>query len=132
MVEPYREKVVIESSFRDIKSFVEIAPIHVWTSNHVHAHYTLCVLAHLLNRTLSLCLSKHEGKKSADVIAHERLYDELSQCNLNRLRSEGQADVYCLTQPTGRQQELLSRLKMTHLVSSAMMSELRLNAAKLN
>ena len=132
VVEPYREKVVIESSFRDIKSFVEIAPVHVWTSSHVHAHYTLCVLAHLLNRTLSLRLSKHKGDKSADVIAHGRLYDELSQCNLNRLRSTGQSDVYCLTQPTARQQELLSRLKMTHLVSSAMMSELRSNAPKLS
>jgi len=29
VVEPYREKVVIESSFRDIKSFVEVAPVHV-------------------------------------------------------------------------------------------------------
>ena len=130
VVEPYREKVVIESSFRDIKSFVEIAPVHVWTSSHVHAHYTLCVLAHLLNRTLSLCLSKHEGDKTSDIVAHGRLYDELAQCNLNRLSSAEQADVYCLTQPTGAQHELLSRLKMTHLVGSAMMNELRLNAAK--
>ena len=131
VVEPYREKVVIESSFRDIKSFVEIAPVHVWTSKHVHAHYTLCVLSHLLNRTLSLRLSKHEGNKSADIIAHGRLYEELSSCNLNRL-SDGQTEMYCLTQPTGRQQELLSRLKMTHLVSSGMMSELRSKAAKLS
>ncbi len=132
VVEPYREKVVIESSFRDIKSFVEVAPVHVWTSKHVHAHYTLCVLSHLLNRTLSLRLSRHEGDKSADIVAHGKLYDELSSCNLNRLRSGGQADVYSLTQPTERQRELLSRLKMTHLVSSGMMSELRSKAAKLN
>ena len=132
VVEPYREKVVIESSFRDIKSFVEIAPVHVWTSKHVHAHYTLCVLSHLLNRTLSLRLSKDGGDKSADIIAHGKLYDELSSCNLNRLRSDGQADVYCLTQLTDRQRELLNRLKMTHLVSGAMMSELRSKAAKLS
>lgn len=132
VVEPYREKVIIESSFRDIKSFVEIAPVHVWTSRHVHAHYTLCVLAHLLNRTLSLCLCKHKGDKSADVIAHGKLYDELSQCNLNRLKGDEKTDVYCLTQPTDRQRELLGRLNMTYLVSSTMMNELRSRAAELS
>lgn len=131
VVEPYREKVVIESSFRDIKSFVEIAPVYVWTSSHIHAHYTICVLAHLLNRTLSLSLSKHAGNKSADIIAHGRLYDELSQCNLNLLRNNGQEDVYCLTQPTERQRELLNRLKMQHLVSNMVINELRSNVAKL-
>ena len=132
VVEPYRDKVVIESCFRDIKSFVEIAPVHVWTSSHVHAHYTLCVLAHLLNRTLSLSLNKHEGKKSADVVAHGRLYDELSGCNLNRLKTHGDGDMYCLTKPTSRQQDLLSRLKMTHLVGNAMISELRSKAKGLS
>ena len=29
VVQPYRDKVIIESSFRDIKSFIEIAPVHV-------------------------------------------------------------------------------------------------------
>ena len=43
VVQPYREKVVIESSFRDIKSFVEVAPVYVWKAEHVKAHYTICV-----------------------------------------------------------------------------------------
>jgi len=46
-INPYREKVVIESAFRDIKSFVEIAPVYVWTEEHVKAHFTICVLAYL-------------------------------------------------------------------------------------
>lgn len=125
VVEPYQEKVVIESSFRDIKSFVEVAPVHVWTTYHVHAHYTLCVLAHLLNRTLSLRLNKSPGEKSADVIAHGRLYEELADCDLACLTSPGTTDVYSLTQPTSRQAELLDRLKMSHLISSSRLKELR-------
>ncbi len=31
LINPYREKVIIESSFRDIKSFLDISPIFVWT-----------------------------------------------------------------------------------------------------
>ena len=46
---PYREKVIIEDAFRDIKSFVEIAPVYVWLENHIKAHYTICVLAYLIN-----------------------------------------------------------------------------------
>jgi transposase len=130
ITEPYREKVVIESSFRDIKSFVEIAPVHVWTSDHVHAHYTLCVLAHLLNRTLSLRLAGQKGDKSADVIAHGRLYEELSTCMLNRQGNE-ETSLYSLTQPTSRQRELLDRLQMGHLLGNAMISELRTNALRL-
>lgn len=123
VVEPYREKVVIESSFRDIKSFVDISPIHVWTTAHVHAHYTICVLAHLLNRTLSLQLHKRPGEESGDIVAHGALYDELSQCNLNHLVCE-KVEMHTLTQPTCKQGDLLKRLNMTHLVSSAMISSL--------
>lgn len=131
VVEPYREKVVIESSFRDIKSFVEVSPVHVWTTDHVHAHYTLCVLAHLLNRTLSLRLSKYSGDRSADIVAHGKLYEELADCDLNCIARPGAADVYSLTQPTSKQVELLQRLNMTHLISSAMINEVRSNAAVL-
>lgn len=131
ITEPYREKIVIESSFRDIKSFVEIAPVHVWTSEHVHAHYTLCVLAHLLNRTLSLRLTERKGDKSADIIAHGRLYEELSTCMLNQ-QGNGEISLYSLTQPTNKQRELLDRLQMGHLLGHAMISELRENAARMN
>jgi transposase len=53
VIPPYQEKTVIEAAFRDIKSFVDIRPVYVWTEAHVKAHYTLCVLAYLINRTLS-------------------------------------------------------------------------------
>ena len=40
-ISPYREKVIIEAAFRDIKSFVEVSPVFVWTEAHVKAHYTI-------------------------------------------------------------------------------------------
>ena len=49
LIQAYKDKVVIESSFRDIKSFIDVAPVHVWTIDHVKAHYTICVLAYLIN-----------------------------------------------------------------------------------
>jgi len=116
VVQPYREKVVIESSFRDIKSFVEISPVHVWKEEHVKAHYTICVLGHLLDRTLSLILHEKRGKATKEIVSHERLYEELSGCQLNHIRMDPKQDTYKLTEPTDRQVELLERLDMCHLV----------------
>ena len=72
-ITPYRDKVVIEAAFRDIKSFIRVSPIRVWTEIHVKAHYTICVLAHLINRTLTLRLHENEGKKTKKIVSHEKL-----------------------------------------------------------
>jgi transposase len=129
VVQPYRDKVVIESSFRDIKSFVEVAPVYVWKSEHVKAHYTICVLAHLINRTLTLRLHQTKGKKSSEIVSHERLYEELEECKLNRCRANfGPYEAYEMTEPTERQVELLERLGMRHLIGSVAKGELTRSA----
>lgn len=125
VVQPYREKVVIESSFRDIKSFVDIAPVYVWRSEHVKAHYTICVLAHLINRTLTIRLHQAKGNKTSDIISHERLYEELEECKLNRCQAGlGPYEAYEMTRPTERHVELLGRLGMQHLIGSVAEDEL--------
>jgi transposase len=122
VVRPYREKVVIESSFRDIKSFLEISPVHVWKPEHVRAHYTICVLAHLIDRTLALRLHKSPGNDTADIVSHERLYEELSECRLNHIRPPQGQSIYTLTEPKTKHGELLGRLGMSHLIGDAALS----------
>lgn len=117
IIRPYREKVIIESSFRDIKSFIEVSPIHVWTVDHVKAHYTICVLAHLINRSLDLMLKEQPGQVSQGIVSHMRLFEELASCHLNHLQSEnGEVEVLTITKPTERQKELLSRTGLTHIL----------------
>jgi transposase len=119
IIRPYREKVIIESSFRDIKSFIEVSPVHVWTVDHVKAHYTICVLAHLINRTLDLMLKEQPGQVSQDVVSHIRLFEELAPCNLNHLQSEDEeVEILTITKPTERQKELLSRIGLTHILKN--------------
>ncbi len=36
-----------------MKSFIRIQPFNVWTSKHVRAHYTICVLSYLLDITIA-------------------------------------------------------------------------------
>lgn len=125
VVQPYRDKVVIESSFRDIKSFIEICPVHVWKPEHVRAHYTICVLAYLVDRTLTLALHDNIGKESKEIVAHERLYEELERCQLTLLKIVGtNQGIYRFTEQTDKQKELLKRLKMTHLGTEAALKTL--------
>ena len=118
IIPPYQEKAVIESAFRDIKSFIEIRPIYVWTEAHVKAHYTLCVLAHLINRTLTLRLHTNKGGDlTHHIVSHERLYQELSACQVDCIEVENvQLSTNNMTRPTREQQELLERIGLPHLL----------------
>ncbi len=117
-INPYREKVVIESSFRDIKSFVEVAPVYVWSEKHVKAHYTICVLSHLINRTLTINLHKNRGDSSTDIVTHEKLYVELSDCMIDHIEIESaKLSAYNMTKPSTKQKDLLDRINMRELLS---------------
>ena len=115
---PYREKVVIEGAFRDIKSFVEVAPVHVWTEAHVKAHYTICVLSHLINRTLTLRLHQRPGDLTREIVSHEKLFAKLSNCMIDLIRVENVGlATYNLTRPTDEQRELIHRADLPNLLS---------------
>jgi transposase len=118
LIAPYQEKTVIEAAFRDIKSFIEIRPVYVWTEAHVKAHYTICVLAYLINRTLTLRLHSSPGTDiSEHIVSHERLYQELSACQIDCIEVNNvQLSTYNMTRPNRVQQELLERIELPHLL----------------
>ena len=115
---PYRDKLVIESAFRDIKSFVEVKPLYVWTEAHVKAHYTCCVLSHLINRTLTIRLHKNEGCATKQLVAHEKLYKKLSGCQIDHIQVDNVGlSTYSMTRATSDQKELIERVGLTKLLS---------------
>ncbi|MCP4553712.1 MAG: IS1634 family transposase [Bacteroidetes bacterium] len=117
-ITPYREKEIIEEAFRDIKSFVMIEPVFVWTEDHVKAHYTICVLTYLINRTLTLRLHENKGNQSQDVVAHQKLFKETSQCMLDYIEVKNiQQKKISLTKPTTKQKELLQRVGLPKLTN---------------
>lgn len=126
VITPYREKVVIESAFRDIKSFIEVAPMYVWTAEHVCAHVTICVLSYLINRTLSLRLHRHPGRLTKDVVSHEKLYHILSKCQIDHIRVNNVGIETCnLTYQTDDQKELLGRVGLTMTRNSEVLHKAR-------
>jgi transposase len=115
-IDPYREKVVIESAFRDIKSFVEIAPVYVWTADHVKAHFTICVLSYLINRTITLKLHQNLGEKTKDIVAHEKFYQALADCRIDQIQIKNKNMMfYQMTQQNLQQAELLDRVSLNQL-----------------
>lgn len=109
---------MIEAAFRDIKSFVKVAPVCVWPEAHVKAHYTIYVLSHLINRTLTLRLHDNEGKKTKEIVSHEKLYKTLSSCMIYHIEVENVGvSTYNLSRPTAEQKELLARIGLKGLLS---------------
>lgn len=118
-IAPYREKAVIESAFRDIKSCIDIAPVYVWTEQHVKAHYTICVLAYLINRTLTKMLHERHGRLTGNIVTHNKLYEELAKGTINRIQVKNvDVSTISLTQPTKEIKELVDRVGMSGLLST--------------
>jgi transposase len=125
-ITPYRNKVVIESVFRDIKSFIDIAPVYVWTEAHVKAHYTICVLAHLINRTIMLRLHKDKGENTNGVISHEQLYKKVSKCQIDRIEVENlNLSTYNMTRLNNEQKELINRLDLSKLITNKCIEKIK-------
>jgi len=125
-ITPYRDKVVIESAFRDIKSFIEVAPVCVWTEDHVKAHYTICVLSHLINRTLTMRLHENKGNLTKEIVTHEKLYTKLSDCMIDHIEIKNvNLSTYNMSQPTANQKELLDRVGLKDLISDDVMKKIR-------
>ncbi|MCD4819545.1 MAG: hypothetical protein K8S23_12725 [Candidatus Cloacimonetes bacterium] len=116
-VKPYREKVIIESSFRDIKSFIKVSPVYVWTEKHVKAHFTICVLAHFLNRILTMRLHAKQGDLTIEIITHEKLYELLSDYEINKIHVNGKGTYgYKLTLLDNKAKEILERLNINKIL----------------
>ena len=56
IVQHYKGKHVVENAFRELKSFIELRPIYVWTEAHVKAHYDISVVACFINNYINVKL----------------------------------------------------------------------------
>ncbi len=90
----------------------------MWTENHVKAHYTICVLSYLGNRTLTIRLHKDEGKESKEIVAHAKLLKETSKCKLDYIEVKNiHQKKINLTKSTSKQRELLKRVCLPNLLN---------------
>ena len=43
----------MEEEFKEVKYFLKFRPTFVYSNEHVRAHYTICILAYLLDVTVT-------------------------------------------------------------------------------
>lgn len=84
----------IEDSFRVIKSDLEGRPIHVWTKEHINAHFLICFIALTIIRIIQYKVLKNENKNTLNVdgweqgITAEKIKDTLNNFRADRLPND--------------------------------------------
>lgn len=120
VIQSYRQKDKIEQFFRNIKSFIQFNPVYVFKEEHVRAHYTICVLAYLMNISITNRI------KAAGVVGDDNtalrspgsIYEELSKCILGEFKAFIDGDpVRKLQNTTSTQMQILAALNCQYLVT---------------
>ena len=114
----YRDKNAVEVDFRTIKSFAELRPVYHQTEAKIRAHVTICMLALVLERTLTEQLASMKTTGA-------RALEEFADGQLNRIEVDDQPDepLYTLTRPRPDHQHLLAELGMTELLDETNIQE---------
>jgi transposase len=86
LISAYRDKNRVEEGFREVKSFLKFQPTFVYTDEHVRAHYTICILAYLLDVTVT---NKLREAPVEDVGSVSKVYSTLARCEVAKLGVRG-------------------------------------------
>lgn len=112
--EIYRLKNTIEESFRILSNFVGIEPFYVYKDEHVKAHFTICVLAYLINVTI---LNKVRPSKRIENMSLEAIFHELRKCKQDIIRLKKGYTISKITNTTAMQEKILDVLNCKYLIS---------------
>jgi transposase len=112
--EIYRLKTTIEESFKILSDFVGVEPFYVYKDEHVKAHFTLCVLAYLIDVTI---LNKIRSSSKIKNMSLERIFHELKKCRQDKIKVTENKTISRITQPSAEQNKILDVLDCKYLVS---------------
>jgi len=102
LIDAYRNRMEIERSFHQLKSFVEIRPIYHHNEDRIKAHVTICILAYLLNNTV---MHLTRQKKDFEELTAQSIYNYLKGCKLIELSTYREQRLK-LSTPTDEQVQL--------------------------
>ena len=81
----YKELWRVERAFREIKTFLEIRPIHLSREDHVRGHVAICFLAFCLETALLKALRPKEEEEKQDDAREKELRETLSAHSLDAI-----------------------------------------------
>ena len=112
--EIYRLKTTIEESFKILSNFVGVEPFYVYKDEHVKAHFTLCILAYLIDVTI---LNKIRSSPKIKNRSLENIFHELKKCRQDKIKLTENRTISKITQPSAEQNKILDVLDCKYLVS---------------
>lgn len=124
LISAYRNKDQIEKAFKDVKSFIDIQPFNVWEPKHVRAHYTVCVLSHLMNITIT----NHLRDAKVDIKSPQKVYNILRDGIIGELSlKEIGEDFVTLAQVQSHQKTILKLFQSECIVDKKYLNSIGIN-----
>ena len=103
----YRRKNKVEEAFHEIKSHLELRPVHLTRAKRVKAHVTICTLAYFLYNDMERRLKENYSKLSP-----ENALEVLGRCLLTSIGVEGTNQrVLKITEFDNEQKQLMQALE---------------------
>jgi len=112
--EIYRLKNTIEEAFRILSNFVGIEPFHVYKSQHIKAHFTICVLSYLIDVTI---LNQIRQSSEIENIGLHAVFNELKKCKQNVIQIDRHKTITKITELTAEQSKILNILNCNYVTS---------------
>jgi transposase len=108
-VEAYFTLQEVERAFREMKDFLQLRPIYHWSDDRVRAHIFVCVLAYLLERSLS-----HQLRQAGLELSPREALDWASRVHAveNKL---GDHTLWTVSRPAPAASELFRALGLSKL-----------------
>jgi len=121
LINAYRDRMEIERTFHQLKSFVDVRPLYHHNADRIRAHVTICVLSYLLNNTVKHMVRQ---KKDFEELTAQAVYSYLNSCKLVELQANGEKKLK-LTTPTAQQIRLTKILADENLLNEKYIQKLR-------
>jgi len=114
IIKAYRNKNQVEEAFKGVKSFIKFQPAYVRTDKHVKAHYTICILSYLLDRTITKKLRQH---KIEGVDSVREVYKELKRGLIGDIKLGAKTKIKRIVTPQLTEKKILKLFGCEHLTN---------------
>lgn len=119
IIQWYRRKNKVEEAFHEIKSHLQLRPIHLTRAERVKAHVTICMLAYFLYNDMERRL-----KDNGFNMSPTEMLETLATCQVNKLDFKGNhQSKLSITEPSSRQKEILQAIRCEAVVDPKLVKQ---------
>lgn len=114
----YKRKYIIENAFREMKSFLDLRPFHVWTEEHVKAHYDVAVIACFINNFILRSIDPIIDGDDMSLRSFYRLLNDAGAAV--QLAAPSGVSIFKMKSPPAALKAILSRMGLAPVCSPSL------------